>query len=71
MDEKLETARDYLLQYPASSQEFEAAAEHLVWTIDNGSEDELHVVEGIARDIILKRRDDKSAMKRLTELLRA
>lgn len=70
-DEKLQTAREYLLEYPASSQEFEAAAEHLIWVIDNCPLSDLRVVEDITRDILLRRADDHAAMKRLTELLRS
>lgn len=33
--DKLAVARDYLMQYPAGSQEFDAALEHLRWVKDN------------------------------------
>lgn len=66
MDEKLETARDYLLDFDPFTQEFDAAAEHVRWEMDHGDlKGALYVVKFVTN----KRRNEKRAIKRLEELL--
>lgn len=67
--EKLETARDYLIEYPADSQEFEAAAQHLSWAIDNADLKGLRKIEELGREILDARGNDPKALRVLTEVL--
>lgn len=65
-DNKLEAALDYLLRYAASTQEFEAALEHLVWVKDNRPEDR-PAVAAVVQEVIKRRRDETHTMTKLRE----
>lgn len=64
----LEAARQYLLDYPAGSQEFESAAEHLKWTNKNDEENRGYV-NVIVKDVVARRKDEAHTMRRLKELM--
>lgn len=65
--EKLRTAEEWLLEYPAHSQEFEAALEH-VRIIHKTREDLKSKCAAILKNVITARSDDERTMKKLQEL---
>lgn len=66
--DKLETAQDYLAKAPVGSQEFDAAAEHLRWTLENRPGYRPHVA-AIVEGVIQYRNGDKKVIDRLKDIL--
>lgn len=65
-DDKIAQAQDYLLGYGSSTQEFEAALEHLIWVKDNKPEDR-PAVSAVVQEVIRRRRDEPHTMTRLRQ----
>jgi hypothetical protein len=62
--ERLRTAEEYLLNYPSSSQEFEAALEHIQWA--RKEKPELRAqCEQVLRNVVSRRREEKHTMAKL------
>jgi hypothetical protein len=62
--DKLSVARDYLLEYPANSQEFEAALEHLNWLKD-AHPDLRPAIASVVKEVIQRRLDEDHTMKKI------
>lgn len=62
--ERLDLAEEYLLTYGASTQEFEAAHDHLLWVHANKPEWKKRC-EDILSNVVLKRRDEVHTMEKL------
>lgn len=62
--ERLDTAEEWLLTYGASTQEFEAAHDHLLWVYANKPEYKARC-EAILSNVILRRRDEVHTMEKL------
>lgn len=62
--ERLDIAEEYLLTFPASSQEFEAALEHLRWVRTN-KPDWTARCEQVVKNVIIRRRDETHIMAKL------
>ena len=60
-DGRLNTAEDYLLQYAAASQEFEAALEHVLWVHKQKPEYRKRC-EDILWNVIQQRAEEKSVL---------
>lgn len=66
--DKLETAAEYLSKAPVGSQEFDSAAEHLRWTLDNQPQYRPHVA--LVVQVAIKNRDnDAKVIRRLKDIL--
>ena len=65
--DKLRVAEDYLLRYRASSQEFEAALEHVRWLHDNKAELR-PACEQVLRNVVVRRHDEAYTMAKLGAL---
>jgi hypothetical protein len=65
--ERLDTAEEWLLSYPASSQEFEAALEHVRWVHASKPEWEARCA-AILSNVILRRRDEKHTMEKMRSI---
>jgi hypothetical protein len=62
--ERLKTAEDYLLNFPSSSQEFEAALEHVQWV--RRQKPELRKqCDQIMSNVVFRRRDEMHTMAKL------
>lgn len=61
---QLNAAQEYLLEYPANSQEFDAALQHVTWVRDRHPE-----LDGRCKEIIMnvlkRRRDESHTMSKL------
>ena len=66
-EERLVTAEEYLLQYDASTQEFDAALEHVRWVHKNKPELRLRC-EDILKHVVYARQNDPRTMQKLREL---
>lgn len=64
-DEKIDAAKDFLLQYPADSQEFEAAAEHLKWVDIHGDDIDKARVLSALREVHASRGNEQRALQQL------
>jgi hypothetical protein len=62
--ERLDTAEEYLLTYGASTQEFEAALEHVRWVHTTKPEFRKRC-EDILSNVVLRRRDEIHTMEKL------
>jgi hypothetical protein len=62
--ERLDLAEEWLLAYPASSQEFEAALEHVRWVHVNKSDWRARC-EAILANVVTRRRDEQHTMSKL------
>jgi len=65
--EKLRTAKEWLLEYPPHSQEFEAALEH-VRIVHKTREDLRMACEQVLKTVVANRHEDERVMKKLREL---
>lgn len=65
--DRLAAAEEYLLQYAASTQEFDAALEHVRWVYCNQPEHQPRCQQ-ILTNVVTKRRDEQSIMKKLRSL---
>lgn len=66
--DKLEAASQYLSESPVGSQEFDAAAEHLRWVLDNQPEHRPHVAL-VVQVAIKNRGQDAKVVNRLRDIL--
>lgn len=62
--ERLNTAEEYLLAYASSSQEFEAALEHLLWVNKNKPELQRRCAE-ILKNVVTRRSEEKHTMAKI------
>ena len=62
--ERLDTAEEWLLSYPANSQEFEAALEHVRW-VHACKPDLRKRCEDILSNVVVRRRDEVHTMEKL------
>lgn len=62
--DKLNVAEEYLLAYPSSSQEFEAALEHVRWVYANKPELRPKC-EHVLKNVVARRRDETHTMAKL------
>lgn len=62
--DKLNAAESYLMSYPAASQEFDAALDHLIWVYSHKPE-QMHRCEQIVKNVIFRRRDEQHTMEKL------
>lgn len=62
--DKLGVAEEYLLQYASSTQEFEAALEHIRWVHVNKPEYRPRC-EQILKNVVVQRRGDEHTMEKL------
>lgn len=62
--ERLDLAEEWLLAYPASSQEFDAAHDHLLWVHANKPEWKARC-EAILANVVVRRRDEEHTMEKL------
>lgn len=66
--DRLESASVYLSKAPVGSQEFDAAAEHLRWVLDNQPEYRPHVA--LVVQVAIKNRDnDTRVIRRIKDIL--
>jgi hypothetical protein len=65
--ERLDTAEEYLLTYPAESQEFEAALEHVRWVHEHNADFRQRCEELLA-NVVRSRSDERRAMAKLRSL---
>lgn len=65
--EKLRTAEDWLLEYPAHSQEFEAALEHVLIT-HKTREDLRNVCANVLKTVIKARHAEERVMAKMKNL---
>lgn len=65
--ERLDLAEEWLLTYPASSQEFEAALEHVRW-VHSTKPDYRARCETILANVVIRRRDETHTMSKLGKL---
>jgi hypothetical protein len=64
-DDRIDTAREFLLKYPADSQEFEAAAEHLKWVDIHGDDIDRARVISALREVHDSRGNEQRALQQL------
>lgn len=62
--ERLDLAEEWLLAYPANSQEFDAALDHVRWVHDNNSGWRARC-EAILANVVVRRRDEVHTMEKL------
>lgn len=62
--ERLNAAEEYLLEYPANSQEFDAALEHVRWVHKNKPEWAARCEE-ILKNVLFRRRDEQHTLEKL------
>jgi hypothetical protein len=65
--ERLDIAEEYLLAYGASTQEFEAALEHVRW-VHLHHEDARPRCEAILKNVVTRRSDEEHTMAKLRAL---
>jgi hypothetical protein len=65
--ERLDTAEEWLLAYPANSQEFEAALEHVRWVHARKPEWKARC-EAILSNVVLRRCDEVHTMEKLRSI---
>lgn len=59
--DRLNTAEDYLLQYPATSQEFDAALEHVLWVHKQKPELKKRCAD-ILMNVITRRSEERAVL---------
>lgn len=62
--ERLSIAEEYLLEYPANSQEFDAALEHVRWVYKKKPEYAARCEE-ILKNVLFRRRDERHTLDKL------
>lgn len=65
--ERLDTAEEWLLMYPANSQEFDSALEHVRW-VHSCKPDWRARCEAILANVVIRRRDEVHTMSKLRSI---